>query len=69
MVDVIEFDSSLMHAAAEASARHALRGYDAVHCASGLRVASRALVAVSGDTALLAAWAREGIAVVDTNGF
>ena len=66
-VDVIEFDSSLMREAAEAAARHALRGYDAVHCASAMRVASDALVAVAGDHALLSAWAREGIAVVDTN--
>lgn len=68
MVDVIEFDSSLMHAAAEASIQHALRGYDAVHYASAVRVASTDLVAVAGDRALLSAWARGGLAIADANG-
>ncbi|WP_029144279.1 type II toxin-antitoxin system VapC family toxin [Microbacterium luticocti] len=67
MIDVVEFDAALMDAAASASATFALRGYDAVHCASALRIADVRTVAVSGDRALLDAWHKAGLATIDTN--
>ena len=45
---------------------HALRGYDAVHCAAALRVTSGTTVALAGNRDLLAAWQREGLQVLDT---
>lgn len=47
---------------------HALRGYDAVHCATALAAASDDYVAVSGDRDLLRAWSELGIATIDTAG-
>jgi uncharacterized protein len=65
-VDVIELDAQLMTSAGEMSHKHALRGYDAVHCAAAATVGDGDLVAAAGDTYLLAAWRAEGIAVIDT---
>jgi len=46
-------------------AGHALRGYDAVHCATALAVASEDFVAIAGDHDLLRAWSELGIATID----
>lgn len=62
---IVEFDTDLMHRAAGAGARNALRGYDAVHCAAAELIADEQTVAASGDRALLDAWDRLGIATAD----
>ena len=59
---------SLVKAAAALSARLGLRGYDAVHCATALAVASDDFVAISRDRELLDAWQQLGIATIDTRG-
>lgn len=61
-VDVIEVDQTLMSSAADLAIAHGLRGYDATHCAAAIAVSDAELVAASGDTRLLAAWAAEGVA-------
>lgn len=63
----IPVNETVIGKAATLAATHALRGYDAVHCAASLAVATDDFVAVSGDRALLDAWAPLGIATVDTN--
>ena len=52
--------------AASVAATHALRGYDAVQCATALALASDDLIAVSGDRELLRAWSELGVATVST---
>jgi len=58
----------LLRLAAELSAQHALRGYDAVHCATALAAASEDFVAVTSDRDLLRAWSALGLATIDTAG-
>jgi len=58
---------ALVKTAATLAASHALRGCDAVHCATALTVASDDFVALSGDRDLLRAWGELGIAVIDTS--
>ena len=65
-MDVLDVDDDLVRAAGALARDHALRGYDAVHCAAALRVVSGTTVALAGDRDLLAAWHREGLQVVDT---
>lgn len=57
----------LRHAAALGS-QQALRGYDAVHCATALAAASDHFAAITGDAALLRAWSNLGIITIDANG-
>lgn len=57
---------AIIRHAASLGAEHALRGYDAVHCATALAIRSEELFAISGDRALLEAWRRSGIPTVDT---
>ena len=57
----------ILREAAVISGRHALRGYDAVHCASALAVRDESTYAVSGDRALLEAWHEVGVVTVDVN--
>ena len=52
---VTELDEVVIRRAAELADRLALRGYDAVHCASAERIADADLVVASGDKDLLAA--------------
>lgn len=59
---------ALVKRAATLSARRALRGYDAVHCATALAVASEDFAAISGDRDLLRAWNALGVATIDTTG-
>ncbi len=66
-LDVIEVDAAVVRAAAVFADRFALRGYDAVHCASAARLEDDDLVAASGDVRLLRAWAALGIATYDPN--
>ncbi len=65
-MDVLNVDDDLVRAAGALARDHALRGYDAVHCAAGLRVSSATTIALAGDRDLLAAWQREGLQVLDT---
>ena len=65
-MDVLDVDDDLVRAAGALARAHALRGYDAVHCAAALRVLSETTVALAGDRDLLAAWLREGLQVLDT---
>lgn len=52
---IIEVDETVTRRAAELADRHALRGYDAVHCASAERIDAPDLVVASGDKDVLAA--------------
>lgn len=58
---------AVIASAAGLATRLTLRGYDAVHCATALAVASDDLVAASGDRDLLRAWSALGIHTVDTS--
>lgn len=62
----IPVDSLVIGHAATLAATQALRGYDAVHCATALAVASDDFVAVAGDRRLLEAWRELGVATIDT---
>lgn len=66
-LDLVELDPHLMLAAADATAVHALRGYDAVHFAAAATLEQADLVAATGDRRLLEAWRDAGITVADTN--
>ncbi len=48
-MDVLDVDDDLVHRAGALARTHALRGYDAVHCASGLRLRSADTVGPAGD--------------------
>ncbi|MDK3258530.1 type II toxin-antitoxin system VapC family toxin [Blastococcus capsensis] len=63
---VVPVDESLVRQAAALARDHALRGFDAVHCAAALRIADTDVVAASADGDLLAAWRTEGLHVADT---
>ena len=65
-MDVLDVDDYLVRQAGALARTHALRGYDAVHCASGLRVRSANTVGLAGDRQLLAAWHREDLQAIDT---
>lgn len=65
--DVLDVDQSLSEVASSMAYDHALRGYDAVHCASAVRVQDPELVAVSGDRQLLEAWSAQGVSTFDIN--
>ena len=65
-MDVLGVDDDLVRTAGALARDHALRGYDAVHCAAALRVLSATTVALAGDRDLLTAWQREGLQVLDT---
>ena len=63
---VTEVDEVVIRRAAELADRHALRGYDAVHCASAERIADADLVVASGDKELLAACSELALATALT---
>jgi predicted nucleic acid-binding protein len=63
----VPVDGPIVRDAARLAREHALRAYDAVHCAAALRFADPSLVTVSGDRQLLAAWRASGLGVVDTS--
>lgn len=64
---LVEVDSALISQAALLARRFALRGYDAIHCASAAQVADDDLVACAGDRALQVAWQGLGITARDTS--
>lgn len=66
-IDVVEIDQALVEAASDVAHRMALRGYDAVHCASAQLLIAPDLVAASGDLKLLVAWRALGVATYDVN--
>jgi uncharacterized protein len=57
----------VIEAAGSLAASHALRGYDAVHCASAMAVFDIDLVGVAGDRCLLDAWHDLGLRTLDVN--
>lgn len=63
---IIEVDETVTRRAAELADRHALRGYDAVHCASAERIDAPDLVVASGDKDVLAACAELTLATAST---
>ncbi|WP_138757540.1 type II toxin-antitoxin system VapC family toxin [Modestobacter altitudinis] len=65
--DLLDIDDQLVDSAARLARRHALRGFDAVHCAAAARLADPTTVAMSGDHALVTAWSAEGLATIDTS--
>ena len=66
-VDVLDMTAELATAAATLSRMLALRGYDAVHCASAAEISEPDVVAVAGDSRLLSAWGSLGVTVLDVN--
>lgn len=64
--EVLEVDAALAVRAAELAERFALRGYDAVHCASAAELEDADLVVASGDKELLDACAALGLATART---
>ncbi|SUA76357.1 Probable ribonuclease VapC46 [Nocardia otitidiscaviarum] len=66
-IEVSEVDEPLILRAAELTDSLALRGYDAVHCASAEQLEDTDLVAASGDKRLLETWRALGVATFDTN--
>ena len=65
-VDVLEVDDVVARRAGVLARELALRGYDAVHCATAERLDDVTLVAASGDRRLLRAWNTLGLATYDT---
>jgi predicted nucleic acid-binding protein len=55
----------LAHSAAQLALVHSLRGYDAIHAAAAVALRSDDLVGITGDRALLTAWAAIGLATID----
>lgn len=66
-LEIAEVDEELVRRAGELADLHALRGYDAVHCASAEQLEDADLVVASGDKRLLDAWKSLGLATFDTN--
>lgn len=66
-IDIAEVDEIVVRRAAVLARRFALRGYDAVHCASAEQLNDGDVVAASGDQRLLHAWAELGMATFDSN--
>lgn len=66
-LDVAEVDELVVRRAAVLARRFALRGYDAVHCASAEQLDDEDVVAASGDHRLLAAWAELGMETFDSS--
>lgn len=60
-VTVVPVDDGLIAQAATLADTQALRGYDAVHCASALRLSGPDLLAAAGDGQLLTAWQALGV--------
>lgn len=65
--EVVEADDVVIGRAAELAYVAALRGYDAVHCASAEQIDDGDLVVASGDQKLLAACNRLGLSTADTS--
>ncbi|WP_433711865.1 type II toxin-antitoxin system VapC family toxin [Nocardia sp. CA-084685] len=66
-LEITEVDEALVRRAAELTDLLALRGYDAIHCASAEQLEDTDLVVAAGDKRLLDAWKSLGLATFDTN--
>lgn len=66
-MEIIEIDEGLSKEAADFARAYALRGYDAIHCASAYAINENEFVAASGDAKLLDAWSLLGISTFDIN--
>ncbi|HEY7484008.1 MAG TPA: type II toxin-antitoxin system VapC family toxin [Streptosporangiaceae bacterium] len=65
--DIVRVNDDLVRRAAQLAQTCALRGYDAVHCASAEQLDDDDLVVASGDGKVLDACAALGLATADTN--
>ncbi len=65
--EVVEVDELLVGQAADLAQCYALRGYDAVHCASAQQLDDDDVVVAAGDRTLLTAWTTLGMSTLDTN--
>ena len=63
--DIVVPDENVVDRAAQLTQAHALRPYDAIHCASAEAIGDQDLVAAAGDRQLLAAWSALGIVTFD----
>lgn len=63
---VISPDEEAILEAARLAHTQSLRGYDAVHCATALRVADEDFAAAAGDRRLLDAWHHLGLTTIAT---
>jgi hypothetical protein len=66
-IDIAEVDQIVVNRAAVLARRFALRGYDAVHCASAEQLDEEDVVAASGDQKSLSAWVELGMATFDSH--
>ncbi|HEY3716575.1 MAG TPA: type II toxin-antitoxin system VapC family toxin [Jatrophihabitantaceae bacterium] len=66
-LDVVEIDDGLVRRAAELARSHALRGYDAMHCACAEQLLDSDLVVSAGDRDLLRACTALGLATADVH--
>jgi predicted nucleic acid-binding protein len=66
-VDVVDVTAELASTAAGLARSLALRGYDAVHCASAAELNDPDMVAAAGDARLLTGWRSLGVAVLNAN--
>jgi predicted nucleic acid-binding protein len=67
-IAIIELDDALIHNAVAIAETHALRAYDAIHCAAALVIDDPERVAASGDQALIGAWKALGVITANTAG-
>ncbi len=65
--EVVEVDELLVGRAADLARCHALRGYDAVHCASAQQLDDDDVVVAAGDRRLLTVWTALGMSTLDTS--
>ncbi|MGH3772463.1 MAG: type II toxin-antitoxin system VapC family toxin [Pseudonocardiaceae bacterium] len=65
--EVINVDDQIVHRAAQLAYTCALRGYDAVHCASAEQLDDGDVVVATGDQKLLDACRSLGMATADVN--
>lgn len=66
-MDLVDVDDGVVSRAAELAHMCALRGYDALHCASAEQLDDRDLVVACGDRKLLEACASLGMTTADVN--
>jgi len=66
-IDVVDLTDELAARAADLTRPRALRGYDAVHCASVVMINDADVIAASGDAQLLTAWQDLGVTTLDTH--
>ncbi len=64
--EVVEVDELLVREAADLAQCYALRGYDAVHCASAQQLDDDDVVVAAGDRRLLTAWTALSMSTLDT---